>query len=176
MLVVSAIEPTISQWARSCNYVLLAVEACTVAVAAASATGVAAVRIRHVVRRYGRRSELTYNVIVLSRLRCRQLECRILITQAVDLVFDEEIEDRAGVAVVVVDYVAGVVAHLVSNITESALDQTLRLAAAVSSGQLRIIETVLDGVVQREGRVSDTIRLIVQLGQQLAIRGLRAYF
>ena len=107
----------------------------------AAATGklVAAIGVLHRVGRNGRGAQLRNQIAVLRRLTCRQLQALVLGLKVRELALRQEVEDRAAVAVGVVDDVARGVLHGVARVTRlrchvvaHALDAALGGAATFS--------------------------------------------
>ena len=100
---------------------------------------VAAIGVLHRVGRNGRRTELGYQIAVLRRLRCGQLQALILALEILQLALGQEIEDCAAVAVGIVDDIPGGIlyrvpgiASLSGHVIAHALDAALGVAAALS--------------------------------------------
>lgn len=84
--------------------------------AAASGKLVAAIGVLHRVSRNGRGTQLRDQIAVLRRLRCRQLQALVLTLEVGQFALRQEVEDRAAVAVGVVDDVACGVLHGVARV------------------------------------------------------------
>lgn len=84
----------------------------------AAATGklVAAIGVLHRVSRNGRGTQLRDQIAVLRRLRCRQLQALVLALEVSQFALRQEVEDRAAVAVGIVNDVAGRVLHGVARV------------------------------------------------------------
>lgn len=117
---------------------------------------------------------------VLFRLGCFELQSLILCGECCDLILGQEVQNSAGVGVLILQQVAGVAVHGVTQITETlchvevyAIDGALggaaavrNLSADVAESTLHTEEAVLQGVIQCVGAVCQSVGLLIQLGNQ----------
>ena len=117
---------------------------------------------------------------VLLRLGGFELQSLILCGEGCDLILGQEIQNSAGVGVLILQQVTGVAVHDVAQITEAlchvevyAIDGALGSAAAirdlsadVAEAALHTEEAVLQGVIQCVSAVCQSVGLLIQLGNQ----------
>lgn len=116
-------------------------------IATAAAVTAARPRVTGNVGRRRARTQLRDQIVVLRGLRCGQLQALILALEILQLALRQEVEDRAAVAVGVVDDVARRVLHSVARVTRlrrhvvaHALDAALGVTATFSGLHLHGVE------------------------------------